>query len=295
MGAAVLRVKVASRAGLAESDRNEIWRAARPEPDPARIRGRIAPCPEIDCLRHLMPPALLAAAELRAAEIGTGADRVLVTEGALTDADYVRALSPSITASGSRLLARAARRLPARRRRTAVRPRERHDSDPGRRRSYLGGGALAIVGALSGRTAAPLSGHARHAFASRRWNRLREFIHREAETAVARKAAFELRRDQAGPVGRRIEKPHAARMVRCRHRAAGRAVGRAIESHARGRHCLRADLPRLERASHRSPSACRRSATAGAAAAKRRYVAALFHHRRDLQRGGIGAGCWPRR
>ena len=40
---------------------------------------------------------------------------------------------------------------------------------------------------------------------------------------------------------------------------------------------------------------CRRQQTAGAAAAQRRYPAALFDHRRDLQRGGIGAGCWPRR
>jgi cellulose synthase/poly-beta-1,6-N-acetylglucosamine synthase-like glycosyltransferase len=40
-----------------------------------------------------VPPARLAAAELRAAETGTGADRVLVTEGVLTDRDYVRALA----------------------------------------------------------------------------------------------------------------------------------------------------------------------------------------------------------
>ena len=41
----------------------------------------------------MVPPARLAAAELRAAETATGADRVLVTEGALTDADYVHAFA----------------------------------------------------------------------------------------------------------------------------------------------------------------------------------------------------------
>lgn len=58
-----------------------------------RIRARLAACPEIDCVRHLVPPARIAAAELRATETGTGADRVLVTEGLLTDRDYVRALA----------------------------------------------------------------------------------------------------------------------------------------------------------------------------------------------------------
>ena len=43
-------------------------------------RGRRLPrCPEIDCVRHLIPPSLAAIAELRAAEAGVGADRVLIT------------------------------------------------------------------------------------------------------------------------------------------------------------------------------------------------------------------------
>ena len=66
---------------------------SRPDSDSARIRARLAPCPEIDCVRHLVPPAQIAAAELRAAEIRTGADRVLVTEGVISDRDYVRALA----------------------------------------------------------------------------------------------------------------------------------------------------------------------------------------------------------
>jgi cellulose synthase/poly-beta-1,6-N-acetylglucosamine synthase-like glycosyltransferase len=66
---------------------------SRPDSDSARIRARLAPCPEIDCVRHLLAPANIAAAELRAAETRTGADRVLVTEGTLTDRVYVRALA----------------------------------------------------------------------------------------------------------------------------------------------------------------------------------------------------------
>ena len=76
-----------------ENTRPEIRPVSRLEPDPTWIRGRLAPCPEIDCLRHMVSPAQLAAAELRAAETGTGADRVLVAAGVLADADYVRALS----------------------------------------------------------------------------------------------------------------------------------------------------------------------------------------------------------
>lgn len=66
---------------------------SRPESDHARIRARLTPCPEIDCVRHLLTPAQVAAAELRAAETRTGADRVLVMQGVLTDRDYVRALA----------------------------------------------------------------------------------------------------------------------------------------------------------------------------------------------------------
>ncbi len=64
--------------------------------DTARVRRRLAPCPEIDCLRAILPPGLLAAAELRAAEIGVGADRVLVTANAISDEDYARAFAQSL-------------------------------------------------------------------------------------------------------------------------------------------------------------------------------------------------------
>lgn len=61
-----------------------------------RARHKLTSCPEIDCVRHLLPPGILAAAELRAIEIGTGADRVLVMQGAITDEEYVRALALSL-------------------------------------------------------------------------------------------------------------------------------------------------------------------------------------------------------
>jgi cellulose synthase/poly-beta-1,6-N-acetylglucosamine synthase-like glycosyltransferase len=61
--------------------------------DFTRVRGRLARCPEIDCLRHLLPPATLAAAELRAAEIGVGADRVLIAAGDISADAYAIALA----------------------------------------------------------------------------------------------------------------------------------------------------------------------------------------------------------
>lgn len=60
-------------------------------------RRKLPRCPEIDCVRHLLPPAILALAELRAAEIGVGADRVLITAGAITEDAYLAALSASLS------------------------------------------------------------------------------------------------------------------------------------------------------------------------------------------------------
>ncbi len=47
-------------------------------------------------MRHRISPGVLAAAELRSAEIGTGADRTLVAAGAITDDDYARALAHTL-------------------------------------------------------------------------------------------------------------------------------------------------------------------------------------------------------
>lgn len=52
--------------------------------------------PELDCVRHLLAANTLAAAELRAARLGVGADRVLIASGALSEEVYLRALAASL-------------------------------------------------------------------------------------------------------------------------------------------------------------------------------------------------------
>jgi glycosyltransferase XagB len=172
---------------------------SRPDSDHAWIRSRLAPCPEIDCVRHLVPPARLAAAELRAAEAGTGADRVLVTEGVLTDRDYVRALA--------RHCGVAVETLHATRRAACPVP----DDD------LLSGLASGIIpirmrGDLIW-VVAPWHLSARFLIATLRrhpemrtrvrlatMDDMRDFVHREAEIVVACRAAFDLR---AVPADRR--------------------------------------------------------------------------------------------
>jgi glycosyltransferase XagB len=55
---------------------------------------RILPaCPELDCLRHLLPPSIIAAAELRTTEVGVGADRVLIAADIVSEESYAAALT----------------------------------------------------------------------------------------------------------------------------------------------------------------------------------------------------------
>jgi hypothetical protein len=49
--------------------------------------------PELDCIRGQVASEAIAAAQKRSVEIGLGADRVLISSGAITDEDYVRALA----------------------------------------------------------------------------------------------------------------------------------------------------------------------------------------------------------
>lgn len=67
-------------------------------------------CPEIDCIRHLVPREELAIAELSAAELGLGADRVLIARRALTEHTYLAALATSfgLAFSGLDAISRAA-------------------------------------------------------------------------------------------------------------------------------------------------------------------------------------------
>ena len=65
-------------------------------PEPAPQHGH---CPEIDCLRALLPQSTLAAAEHRALSIGLGADRVLICANAISEEAYLRALAASLGTS----------------------------------------------------------------------------------------------------------------------------------------------------------------------------------------------------
>ena len=60
-------------------------------------------CPELDCVRHLLPHRMVAAAERRARSIGTGAERVLICADAMTEEAYLTALAESLGTSYERL------------------------------------------------------------------------------------------------------------------------------------------------------------------------------------------------
>lgn len=66
-------------------------RESPPSPQPGF--PELPRCPEIDCVRHLLPPAILDLAELRAIKAGVGADRVLIASGVIGEETYVAALA----------------------------------------------------------------------------------------------------------------------------------------------------------------------------------------------------------
>jgi hypothetical protein len=72
--------------------------AVRPSRRPVRPVSRQVPntCREIDCVRHLLPRQVIAAAERRAQRIGLGAERVLICADALTEEVYLAALAASL-------------------------------------------------------------------------------------------------------------------------------------------------------------------------------------------------------
>jgi cellulose synthase/poly-beta-1,6-N-acetylglucosamine synthase-like glycosyltransferase len=75
--------------------------AADGPPDAAPASGNdnfslppeLGPAGEIECLRHVLSPGVLAAAERRAAVAGVGADRVLIEAGVIGEDAYLRYLS----------------------------------------------------------------------------------------------------------------------------------------------------------------------------------------------------------
>ena len=80
---------------------SDIWHD-RAAPPGRVLHGRQRPpagpghCPEIDCVRHLLPRGVIAAAERRAQAIGLGAERVLICADAITEEAYLTALATSL-------------------------------------------------------------------------------------------------------------------------------------------------------------------------------------------------------
>jgi cellulose synthase/poly-beta-1,6-N-acetylglucosamine synthase-like glycosyltransferase len=68
-------------------------RAPRPS---LAFRRKVDPCPELDCVRHRLSPATIAAAEQRALVLGVGADEILIASGAIAEGDYYEALAQSL-------------------------------------------------------------------------------------------------------------------------------------------------------------------------------------------------------
>jgi len=93
--------------GGAAVRRNWLTDVAPPTNLPHRGRpefaaSRPSDCPELDCVRHLLPSRILAAAEDRARSIGVGADRVLICADAITEEAYFTALAGSLGTSYER-------------------------------------------------------------------------------------------------------------------------------------------------------------------------------------------------
>jgi hypothetical protein len=66
------------------------------------VASRPSGCPELGCVRHLLPRRILAAAERRAKSIGVGAERVLICADAITEEAYLIALANSLGTSFER-------------------------------------------------------------------------------------------------------------------------------------------------------------------------------------------------
>lgn len=66
------------------------------------VASRPSGCPELDCVRHLLPRRILAAAERRARSIGVGAERVLICADAVTEEAYLTALANALDTSYER-------------------------------------------------------------------------------------------------------------------------------------------------------------------------------------------------
>lgn len=103
-GAAVRRAKAAIwPAGGGEALRSILPQVRQPGLLDGLSGSHSSACPEIDCVRHLLPGCIIAAAEHRAASIGVGAERVLICADAMTEEAYLTALATSLGTSYERL------------------------------------------------------------------------------------------------------------------------------------------------------------------------------------------------
>lgn len=82
-----------SAAGAAPSIVPALSPEAARTPRSLLTRPELPPCPEIDCVRSLLPAEVVATAQRRAAEVGVGVDSVLIAEGHITEERYLEALS----------------------------------------------------------------------------------------------------------------------------------------------------------------------------------------------------------
>ena len=103
IGAAARRAKADERLDSGPGAGGPDDRCSRPQ---ARVADGAAKCavptivcPEIDCVRDLLPRRIIAAAEQRARSIGLGADRVLICADAITEEAYLTALASSLGTS----------------------------------------------------------------------------------------------------------------------------------------------------------------------------------------------------
>jgi hypothetical protein len=253
-------------------------------------KPRPSACPELDCVRHLLPRRIIAATERRARSIGVGAERVLICADTITEEAYLTALAHSLGTSYERFDGRRARRLPAHRR-----PADR-----------CGRGGLAAA-APSGRRAR--SGLDRRAARSHRAPACRPGRRGDAMAAfippdIVRPApavccaAWPTR---PWPTRRRWTSPQPAAALECaagtwpaghRGHCACHARVWVFRRRAPGddRNCERLTVRTLPRRGNPAVAECR-SAERGhdqPAPDRRRWIADLHHHLRTLSRGGRG-------
>jgi glycosyltransferase XagB len=96
-GATVRRAKAERRRSVG-LQHPTVVRTPKHAPSPHRPSH----CPELDCMRGLLPRHVIAAAEARARSIGLGADSVLTCADAITEEAYLTALAASLGTSYER-------------------------------------------------------------------------------------------------------------------------------------------------------------------------------------------------